>query len=93
MILPTRRFTTNLSEHKEWVAGVFDWASDSYDCTGPQIFTYYGKGLVGFSKIRSGSRVLDVACGKGAVLIPASDAVGKSGSVIGIDISNGMVRR
>jgi len=84
---------TNLSDHKEWVAGVFDRASDSYDLTGPKIFTHFGKGLVAYSEIQSGSKILDAACGSGAVLIPASDAVGKNGSVIGIDISKGMVRR
>ena len=83
--------TSNI--YKEWVAGVFDRASDSYDHIGPKTFTYFGKGLVEFSKIRSGAQILDVACGRGAVLIPASAAVGEAGTVIGIDISNGMVKR
>jgi ubiquinone/menaquinone biosynthesis C-methylase UbiE len=83
--------TSNI--HKEWVAGVFDRASDSYDRTGPKFFTYFGKGLVEYSEIQSGSQILDVACGSGAVLIPASEIVGKHGSVIGIDISKGMISR
>ena len=80
-------------EHKEWVAGVFDRASDSYDHIGPMIFSYYGKGLVEFANIRKGSRILDVACGRGAVLLPAAEAVGKFGVVIGIDLSKGMLTR
>lgn len=84
---------TSVNEHKEWVAGVFDRASDSYAHTGPKIFTYFGKKFVEFSEISSGSRILDVACGRGAVLIPASEECGKSGDVIGIDLSKGMVSR
>lgn len=83
----------NFIKHKEWVAGVFDRASDSYDRTGPKIFSYFGKGLVRFSKIRSGSQILDVACGSGAVLVPTSEVVGKHGFVTGIDISKRMVTR
>ncbi|NOQ96384.1 MAG: methyltransferase domain-containing protein [Desulfobacterales bacterium] len=81
------------NEYKEWVTGVFDRSSDSYDHVGPRFFTYFGRGLVEFSEIRAGARLLDIACGRGAVLIPASEKIGKSGEVIGIDISSGMVTR
>lgn len=84
---------TKSNEYKEWVAGVFDRTSASYDQIGPRFFTYFGRGLVEFSEIRAGSRILDVACGRGAVLIPASEKTGESGEVIGIDISSGMATR
>lgn len=38
-----------------------------------------------------GEHVLDLACGTGLVSYPASSAVGPEGSVIGIDISTGML--
>lgn len=41
--------------------------------------------------IGPGERVLDVACGTGALAIAAAAAVGKEGSVIGIDLSGKMV--
>lgn len=75
---------------KEWVAGVFDSASDSYDHVGPKLFTYFGIGLVEFSELKQRSQVLDIACGRGAVLIPASKRIGEEGKVIGIDISRSM---
>jgi ubiquinone/menaquinone biosynthesis C-methylase UbiE len=37
--------------------------------------------------------VLDVACGRGAVLFPTAEAVGTAGSVIGIDLAQGMVEQ
>ncbi len=35
--------------------------------------------------------MLDVACGRGAVLVPAAEVVGDTGSVVGIDLSPVMV--
>ena len=42
--------------------------------------------------LKSGMRVLDVACGPGLVSECALDIVGSSGSVIGLDPSTGMLR-
>jgi ubiquinone/menaquinone biosynthesis C-methylase UbiE len=44
------------------------------------------------AQIPSGSKVLDVATGRGAVLYPASESVGFQGSVTGIDLSEKMVQ-
>jgi ubiquinone/menaquinone biosynthesis C-methylase UbiE len=43
--------------------------------------------LVELAGVRQGERVLDVGCGTGSLAIAASRAVGKSGSVIGVDPS------
>ena len=43
--------------------------------------------------LRSGADVLDLACGRGAVLEPALAAVGERGSVLGIDLAPAMVTR
>jgi ubiquinone/menaquinone biosynthesis C-methylase UbiE len=42
------------------------------------------------AKIHPGATVLDVACGRGAVLFPAAQCVGAHGKVIGIDLAQGM---
>jgi len=41
--------------------------------------------------LRPGEHVLDLACGTGLVSFPASTIVGADGSVVGVDISSGML--
>jgi len=48
--------------------------------------------LVELAQVREGTKVLDVATGRGAILFPAAEAVGLQGHVIGIDISDSMVQ-
>ena len=47
--------------------------------------------LFALAVLEPGERVLDVACGTGLVTFPAADLVGPSGSIVGTDISEGMV--
>ncbi len=74
------------------VAGVFGRAAFTYDRVGPRFFSYFGHRLVELARIPSGADVLDVATGRGAVLVPAAKAVGARGHVTGTDLSEAMVR-
>jgi len=47
--------------------------------------------LLAAAALRSGERVLDVACGTGLVSFAAAQAVGPTGHVLGVDLSGGMV--
>ena len=78
-------------EFKSEIARMFSRASTTYDHVGPRFFSYFGKKLVEFGAPHQGSRVLDIACGRGAVLFPAAEVVLDSGEVVGIDISPGMI--
>ena len=79
-------------ERKQSIAGVFHRASATYDHIGPGFFAHFGRGLVKHAALPHGARVLDVASGRGAVLIPAAEAVGANGSVTGIDLAEGMIQ-
>lgn len=73
-------------------ARLFDSLVDSYDAVGVEFFGPIGRGLVSALGLRTGERVADLGCGKGAFLLPAARAVGATGRVVGTDVSPQMVR-
>ncbi len=75
------------------IAGLFDALSTSYDAVGVDFFQPIADGLLAQMPPRTGERWLDVGCGRGAVLLPAADAVGAEGRAVGVDISAGMVEQ
>jgi ubiquinone/menaquinone biosynthesis C-methylase UbiE len=72
------------------VAAVFDRAAEHYDTSIP-FFARFGQRLVEVADVQAGEKVLDLASGRGASLIPAARAVGSSGRVIGVDLAPKMV--
>ncbi|KZF19104.1 S-adenosyl-L-methionine-dependent methyltransferase [Xylona heveae TC161] len=51
----------------------------------------HARDFVQWSDIQPGHSVLDLACGTGLVSFPAVQQVGSDGSVVGVDISEGML--
>lgn len=47
--------------------------------------------LLASTNIKPGDKVLDVSCGSGLVTLPIAEAVSSTGSVTGIDLSDGML--
>jgi ubiquinone/menaquinone biosynthesis C-methylase UbiE len=76
---------------QQTVAAIFDRAAATYDQVGPPFFAHFGRRLVELARLTPGERVLDIATGRGAVLFPASEAVGPAGQVTGIDLAPTMV--
>ncbi|WNV87080.1 methyltransferase domain-containing protein [Umezawaea sp. Da 62-37] len=69
------------------IAGVFDRAADTYDEVGVPWFRPIAAGLAELLAVRPGERVLDIGCGRGALLEPLADAAGPTGRVLGIDLA------
>jgi len=69
----------------------FDEAAETYDSVGVDFFSPIGRALVLHAAIRPGEHVLDVGCGRGAVLLPAAAAAGPAGRVVGTDLAPAMV--
>ena len=67
------------ADAKAWLAGVFDRAAPTYDKVAGAYHDHFGERLVELTGVRPGDAVLDVACGRGAVLVPAAARVGPPG--------------
>src|SRR5688572_18709270 len=57
----------------------------------PAIFRPWAADLVSRAALRSGERVVDVACGTGIVSRLAAEQVGVRGKVVGLDINPAML--
>jgi ubiquinone/menaquinone biosynthesis C-methylase UbiE len=73
------------------VVGTFDEAAGTYDRVGVDFFGPFGAELVRRAGPRPGERVLDVGCGRGAVLFPVARAVVPGGHVTATDGAPSMV--
>lgn len=82
--------TSEAAYDPEEVAAVFGRAAAAYDTVIP-FFARFGERLVEVAQLAPGQRVIDVGCGRGAALLPAARAVGGTGRVTGVDLSEDMV--
>src|SRR5688500_8730418 len=57
----------------------------------PALFAPWGPVVSAAARLEPGDRVLDVACGTGALTLAAAERVGEHGSVVGIDVSPEML--
>ena len=76
---------------KQRVIDTFDRAAAVYDRAGVDYFHVFGARLVEIASLGPGQRVLDLGCGRGAVLFPAARAIGPDGYALGIDAAPTMV--
>ena len=69
-------------------AFTYNAAADFYDASPLGFWDYFGRRTIELASLPSGSRVLDVCCGAGASALPAAEAVGPEGNVVGVDLAN-----
>jgi ubiquinone/menaquinone biosynthesis C-methylase UbiE len=82
--------TLDPAEVKAFIGGVFGRAAPLYDTAIPFFQTFAGH-LVDAAGLQPGEHVLDLACGRGAALLRASQVVGTGGRAVGIDLAPEMV--
>ena len=68
-------------------AFTYNAAADFFDASPLSFWDYFGRRTIELASLPSGSRVLDVCCGTGASALPAAEAVGPTGNVMGIDLA------
>jgi ubiquinone/menaquinone biosynthesis C-methylase UbiE len=82
---------TDPSQAKTQIVGVFNRSAGTYGQGVADFVRAAGADLVAAAGLLPGQRVLDVGCGRGATLFPASAAVGPDGLVVGEDLAPAMV--
>lgn len=81
-----------MKKNKIQLIETWDKAALNFGQVGPKYWDEFGQKLVELADIKEGNIVLDMGMGRGAALFPAAKKVGNNGKVIGIDISEVMVR-
>lgn len=82
---------TGLDEHAERAQRAYDAAADAYDDPANAFWERHGSRTVERIGLRPGARVLDLPCGSGASALVAARVVGSEGSVVGVDVSTGLL--
>jgi ubiquinone/menaquinone biosynthesis C-methylase UbiE len=76
-----------LKDAQDRAAFTYNAAADFYDASPLSFWDYFGRRTIELASLPIGWRVLDVCCGAGASALPAAEAVGPGGNVIGVDVS------
>jgi ubiquinone/menaquinone biosynthesis C-methylase UbiE len=74
-------------------AATYNAAADAYDDPANTFWDRFGRRTIERLRLAPGARVLDVCCGSGASAIPAAEAVGPQGSVLGVDLAENLLAR
>jgi len=77
------------ARYKSEIANLYSQRSDSYDQS--QWHDRIARELVDFASLPTGAQILDIATGTGMVAFYAVSKVGSRGSVVGVDIAQGMI--
>ena len=82
---------TTPEDAKARAAKTYNLACDHYDDPANSFWQRFGRRTVERLDLAPGARVLDVCCGSGASAIPAAEAVGPGGSVLGVDLAENLL--
>src|SRR5262249_18604689 len=78
---------------KQRPADLYSRVAPTYAERGPPHSAYAGGRLVELTSVGPHDAVLELGTGRGAVLLPAAERIGPTGTAVGIDLLDGMVER
>jgi ubiquinone/menaquinone biosynthesis C-methylase UbiE len=82
-----------LKQAKAKAAATYDTAADHFDDEPLGFWKRIGERTLARLALPAGASVLDVGCGTGASALPAAQAVGPNGFVVGVDLSARLLDR
>ncbi len=82
---------STIDDAKTRASATYNAAADHYDDPANAFWDRFGRGTIERLRLEPGARVLDVCCGAGASAIPAAEAVGPGGSVVGVDLAENLL--
>ena len=85
--------SNSLEQAKAKAAATYNAAADHFDDEALGFWDRIGRRTVARLAVPSGAKVLDVGCGTGSSALPAAEAVGPDGSVVGVDLSARLLER
>jgi len=80
-----------IDDAKTRAARTYNAAADHYDAPALGFWDRLGRRTVEHISLQRGAAVLDACCGTGASALPAAEAVGPSGRVLGVDLAENPV--
>ena len=82
----------NMPENaQDRAAFTYNAAANFFDASPLGFWDYFGRRTIELASLPRGSRVLDVCCGTGASALPAAEAVGPTGKIIGVDLADDLL--
>lgn len=82
---------TDFDAFKRDVIGTYNRAAHLYDQVGTKLFTHYACLLADALESPANASILDIACGRGAILFALSQKLGQSGKAYGLDLAEEMI--
>ncbi len=79
------------NEAKLRAASTYNAAADFFDAPALSFWDRIGRRTVERMTLKRGANVLDACCGSGASAIPAAEAVGAGGRVLGLDLAENLL--